>query len=60
MIIKLDNVRIAFPQLFTAAAYAPGQAKTYDATFLLNKNKHKALQIRNGSGKECEVYCVDG
>ncbi len=53
MIIKLDNVRIAFPQLFTAAAYAPGQAKTYDATFLLNKNKHKALitQIKKATDK---------
>ena len=42
-IIKLENVRLSFPQLFKARAIEEGKEPTFGATFLLDSEKHKVL-----------------
>lgn len=41
-IIKLDNVRLSFPALFTARA-VEGSEPRFSASFLMDNEKHKAL-----------------
>jgi len=40
--IKLDNVRLSFPNLFKKATFS-GEETKYEATFLLDKDKHATL-----------------
>lgn len=40
--IKLENVRLSYPQLWTAKAMAEGKPK-FSATFLMNKKEHAGL-----------------
>lgn len=43
-IIKLENVRLSYPHLFTPAkALEAGKEEKFQATFLLDKTKHAAL-----------------
>lgn len=42
-VIRLDNVRLSFPHLFTANAMQEGQEKKFSATFLMDTEKHKDL-----------------
>ena len=42
-ILKLENVRLSFPQLFTAKAIEAGKEPTFSATFLLDNEKHALL-----------------
>lgn len=42
-IIKLTNVRLSYPQLFTARAMEPGKEPKFGATFLLDKKLHAPL-----------------
>jgi hypothetical protein len=42
-IIKLENVRLSFPDLFTPRAMEEGKEKTFNATFLLDNEKHAKL-----------------
>lgn len=46
MIIKLPNVRLAFPDLFIATAFEAGQEEKYGCTFLIpkNSNLHKEVE----------------
>lgn len=39
-IIKLENVRLSFPHLFTPHAMEEGQEKKYGAVFILDNEKH--------------------
>lgn len=45
-IIKLENVRLSYPQLFTAKAIEAGKQATFSATFLLDTEKHAKLIAR--------------
>ena len=40
--IKLNNVRLSFPNLFKKAVFS-GEETKYEATFLLDKKKHADL-----------------
>ena len=40
--IKLNNVRLSFPSLFTKAVFS-GEETKYEATFLLDKKEHASL-----------------
>lgn len=42
-IIKLNNVRLSYPQLFTAKAQEEGKEPKYSASFLLDKKTHATL-----------------
>lgn len=42
-IIRLENVRLSFPHLFTAHAMEEGQEKKYGASFILDNDKHDKL-----------------
>ncbi len=42
--VKLTNVRLSYPHLFTPAkALEAGKEEKYQATFILNREEHKAL-----------------
>jgi len=45
-IVRLENVRLSFPQLFTAKAMKEGQEAKYSATFILDNQVHGALLDR--------------
>ena len=45
-IIKLENVRLSFPHLFTAHAMEEGQEAKFGAVFLMDSEKHAALIAR--------------
>ena len=40
--IKMQNVRICFPSLFSTASFAGEDTGKYEATFILDKKEHKA------------------
>ena len=42
-VIKLKNVRLSYPQLFTAKAIEAGKDPKFSATFLLDKKTHAPL-----------------
>lgn len=42
-VIKLTNVRLSYPQLFTAKAMEEGKEPEFSASFLLDKKQHAAL-----------------
>lgn len=42
-IVKLENVRLSFPHLFSARAAEEGQEPKFSATFLMDSEKHKTL-----------------
>lgn len=42
-ILKLNNVRLSYPNLFTAKAQEEGKEPKYSASFLLDKKQHAAL-----------------
>jgi hypothetical protein len=42
MTIKLKNVRLSFPSLFSTSFYAGDDTGKYDATFILDKKEHAA------------------
>jgi hypothetical protein len=42
-VIKLQNVRLSYPQLFVAKPPEEGKPPVFSATFLLNKKTHAAL-----------------
>lgn len=42
-VIKLNNVRLSYPQLFVAKPPEPGKEPVYSASFLLDKKAHKSL-----------------
>ena len=46
MKIKLQNVRLSFPELFVPTAFKPGDALKFKATFLIEKGsaQHKAVE----------------
>lgn len=56
-IIKLTNVRLSFPHLFTPHSMEEGQEKKFSATFLLDNEKHKALI--NQIEKQIERMAID-
>lgn len=56
MIIKLENVRLAFADLFEPTAFEEGQEKKYGATFLISK---KAPQIRELEAAILEVAVTE-
>lgn len=41
--IKLNNVRLSYPQLFVAKAMEEGKPLKYSASFILDKKQHAAL-----------------
>lgn len=43
--IKLSNVRLSFPNLFSTSIFAGDDTGKYDATFLLDKTEHQ-VQIK--------------
>ena len=45
-VITLKNVRLSFPQIWTAKAFNEGQTKKFSANFLLDKDTDKE-QINN-------------
>ena len=45
MKIKLQNVRMSFPALFTPEAFKPGDALKFKATFLIEKGSEQAAAI---------------
>lgn len=44
--VKLNNVRLSFPQLFEAKAFEPGAKPRYDATFLVEPGSANDKAIR--------------
>ncbi len=42
-ILKLENVRLSYPQLFVAKAMEDGKEPRYSASFLLDKKQHATL-----------------
>ncbi len=42
-VIKLTNVRLSYPQLFTAKSPEPGKEPVFSASFLLDKKDHASL-----------------
>ena len=41
--IKMQNVRLSFPNLFQTASFGGNDTEKYDATFILDKKEHKAI-----------------
>jgi len=42
-VVKLENVRLSFPHLFTAHAMEEGQEAKFSATFLMDAEKHASI-----------------
>jgi len=42
-VIKLNNVRLSYPQLFTARAMEEGKTPVYSASLIMDKKQHAAL-----------------
>lgn len=41
--IKMQNVRLSFPNLFQTSSFGGDDTGKYDATFILDKKEHKAI-----------------
>ena len=48
--IKMQNVRLSFPNLFQTASFGGNDTEKYDATFILDKKDHKKIikEIQTG------------
>lgn len=57
LMIRLDNVRLSFPNLFKARAPKSGGKPKFSADFIMNKNTHKDLIAK--LEKMCERAMLD-
>ena len=55
-VITLKNVRLSFPQIWTAKAFNEGQTKKYSANFLLDKDTDKEQLENLKKAKENLIY----
>lgn len=51
MIVKLQNVRLSFPKLFTPEPFKPGDTPKYKANFLVAKGDANDLAIKSAINK---------
>lgn len=51
MIVKLQNVRLSFPKLFTPEPFKPGDVPKYKANFLITKGGENDVLIRSTINK---------